>query len=1166
MRLKSIKLAGFKSFVDPTKVPLPSNLIAIVGPNGCGKSNIIDAIRWVMGETSAKHLRGDSMTDVIFNGSSARKPVGQAQVELIFDNSDATLGGEYAKYSEISIKRQVTRDAQSTYFLNNTRCRRRDITGIFQGTGLGSRSYSIIAQDTISRLIEAKPEDLRVYLEEAAGISKYKERRRETENRIRHTRENLERLTDIRDELQKQLERLDRQAKAAAKYKEFREEERRYKSQLLALKWQAVQKEFEEYSHKIKTQEVKFEALNADITNLSSEHTTQRELLHSLNESFESVQTHYYQVGAEIARMEEAIQHQKSRRQQLTDDLQQVDARLQTAKSHAQDDQQNYDRIKAESTTLQPQVETINESLSENESTLKEHEHQYSSWQEEWESFNRTLADTSKQIDVEQTRITQFNQNLSALIEREQKLIHEQESHSEQEHHQILATLSEEVQQIDSEKQTLIGSLENEQQQLQLYRDKNRELNQQLDQLRRQFQEQHGRRASLEALQETALGKGEGEVSEWLTDNHLQEAKRFAELIEVDAGWESAVELAIGHLLQAVCVDNLKDLKPMLANFPTANMTFIQSTTSQMTSATLKSLADVVKVPAGYENLLNTIFIADTLDIAMEQLPQLQSHQSIITRDGLLLTPQSLTIINEQDATAGVIKRQKDLQELDERLQNQEQEIRALEATLNETSAKIESAESNIQTIQETLTQLSKRHSEANSKYQIVQAEIQQLQQRHAEIQNELSELKERKQSTQSQLTQAENILRDSQANMENYNSKQNALITQRQTLQDQLETLRDTIHQQRQQAQQLMIRWQTATTQLESLESSISRQQTNIAELEQQRDGLKIALDKDHDPEQIKGKLDQKLHEHAELDKEVITARQSRDEAETKLQEIEQTKARTEESARAIEHSTHQMQMEAEGFRVRATTFEEQLKETEHDINVVINELPADADVKVWDEQCTKIANKISRLGPINLAAIDEYETESERKTYLDAQHEDLTEALTTLENAIQKIDRETRTRFKETFETVNTTFKKLFPRLFGGGSAYLELIGEDVLDCGVSVMARPPGKRNSTIHLLSGGEKAMTAVALVFSIFTLNPSPFCLLDEVDAPLDDANVGRFTQMVREMSAKTQFLIITHNKVTMELAEALTGVTMHEPGVSRLVAVDVDEAVSLAEA
>lgn len=1168
MRLKSIKLAGFKSFVDPTKVPLPSNLIAIVGPNGCGKSNIIDAIRWVMGETSAKTLRGDSMTDVIFNGSSARKPVGQAQVELIFDNSDASLGGEYAKYSEIGIKRVVTRDGQSQYFLNNTRCRRRDITGIFLGTGLGSRSYSIIAQDTISRIIEAKPEDLRIYLEEAAGISKYKERRRETETRIRHTRENLERLTDIREELHKQLERLDRQAKAAAKYKEFRGQERLLKAQLLAIKWQDIQTEYERYKSKIQQQEVKHEALNAEISQFAREHAAQREAVHSLTEEFETVQTEFYQVGAEIARLEEAIQHQKTRRQQLTDDLQQAENQLQTVNNHLALDQQQFEQVQTESQELKPQVDEMTTSLENNEQSLHLEESQYQEWQQEWEAFNKSMAETSKQVDVEQTRISQIEQVLGNLSERENKLMAEQQGQEQHQHQQSLLSLNDEIQTLTAHKQSLTDKLTQQQQSLLAARETSRELDLQLDQSRSQYQECRGRRASLQALQQAALGKDEEAVNTWLEQQHLQGAKRLAELVNVEAGWEHAVEIALSHCLQAVCVDDLSQLKQALATFPAANMTFVQSTVATAGDCPhgLRRITEVVKTNDKFQGLLANIFVCEDVDAAFATLSQLKDYHVIISKDGLLLTKQSLTLTKELDAKAGVIQRQKELQELSTELTRFEAAVNDGELALAESKQHIQNMENDIQMTQEAIGQATKTLAEINSKYQVTQGQIEHLQRRHAELNAELADISESKQKHLQQLTQAQTVLTDSKSQLETFQLQQNERLQRRDQIQSQLESLRATIYQQRQETQQYMIRWQTANTQIEALGSSINRQSESKRQLEQQREALKLALSSDANPDHLTSQLDERLHLHAKLDKLVLERRHTRDAAETKLHEIEKSKANSEESAHAIEQHANQMRMEAEGFRVRANTYEEQLTETQYELADVIKELPEQAEQGAWQEQCDKIANKIARLGPINLAAIDEYDTEQERKNYLDAQHADLEEALTTLENAMQKIDRETRTRFKETYETVNTSFKQLFPRLFGGGSAYMELIGDDVLSCGVGVMARPPGKRNSHIHLLSGGEKAMTAVALVFSIFRLNPSPFCLLDEVDAPLDDANVGRFTELVREMSANTQFLIITHNKLTMELAESLTGVTMHEPGVSRLVAVDVDEAISLAEA
>jgi chromosome segregation protein len=1169
MRLKSIKLAGFKSFVDPTKVPLPSNLIAVVGPNGCGKSNIIDAIRWVMGESSAKHLRGDSMADVIFNGSSSRKPVGQAHVELLFDNSDASLGGEYAQYSEISIKRLVTRDGHSSYFLNNTRCRRRDITGIFHGTGLGARSYSIIAQDTISRLIEAKPEEFRVYLEEAAGISKYKDRRRETENRIRHTRENLARLSDIRDELQKHLERLDRQAKAAAKYQQHRVQERLLKAQLLVLKWQAVEQELSQQQATINEQELKQEALNAEMATLVRQHTQAREQVHELTEQFETQQTHYYQVGAELARLEEAMAHQKSRRQQLVADTERVSKQLEVAQQHVRADESQYQQAQTQAEQLRPEVDSITTLLQQNEAKLKQHESDYEAWQQAWDDFNRDAAETHKTIEVEQTRVGQLQQTLSTLTEREAKLTAEQQTQDQYAQQQALAELSERRQLIDEQHKQLQATLTTAQQELQQLRLNSTDVTQALDQVRGQYQEHRGRRASLEALQQAALGKGEAAVNQWLERQHLAAAKRFAELITVSPGWERAVEIALSHSLQAICIDDLAQLTSAVDTFPAATLKFIQTAPLIALAGDalgLQPLASVAQVATGYEGLLQNLFICENSDTAFAALPNLQPQQGIITKQGLLLTRESLTVTNEQDVQAGVITRQQEIAELEGDLTRCKTQVSDLEHALMQAKAQIQDAEEAIQTHQQALAEVAKQQAEQASQQRVIAAEIQQKQAQQVRLGQELNELQQRFQHAQQQLEHAQLVLVDAQAKLTPFTEQQAELLRRKLALQQHIEALRNTITQQRQQAQQQLMRWQTANTQIESLTASLARQTESMQQLQTQHDSLVLALNSLANPEELNQQLEQKLNQHNALDDKVSVMRDKRHQAETKLQALEKSKAECADMSQALSDGVQQVRMVAEGLRVRASTFEEQLIETQHTLTEVKAELPAEANLTEWEAECERIGNKISRLGPINLAAIDEYATESERKQYLDQQNDDLVEALTTLENVIQKIDTETRSRFKETFDAVNQTFQQLFPRLFGGGKAYLELIGDNILDCGVSVMARPPGKRNSSIHLLSGGEKAMTAVALVFSIFKLNPSPFCLLDEVDAPLDDANVERFTQLVKEMSVQTQFIIITHNKVTMELAEHLTGVTMYEPGVSRLVAVDVEEAITMAEA
>ena len=1167
MRLKSIKLAGFKSFVDPTTLPLPKNLIAVVGPNGCGKSNVIDAVRWVMGESSAKNLRGEAMTDVIFSGSSSRKPVGQAFVELLFDNSDATIGGEYGTYAEIAVKRLVTREGQSQYFLNGVRCRRRDITGIFLGTGLGPRSYSIIQQDTISRMIEAKPEEVRVFIEEAAGISKYKERRRETENRMRHTRENLERLNDIREELGKQLERLDRQAKAAEKYKTFREKERLVKAQWLALRWQELHKNLKVQDESIQQETVSLEAHNAEITQYALQHTEQREILQSKNDTFESVQNTYYKLSSDIARLEEALQHQQTRRQQLVQDLEGVQEEQNTADTHLQQDIKQEKNLQEQVSVLEPKLETLRGIISELEADLQKEETAYAQWQENWDAFNKKASEISRQAEREQARIHNAEYQQQALFEREKKLSLENQELNLDIHRTALETIAAEKQGLDNTLQGLDQALETAREAIASQREIQKNTQHTLHESQGAYQKLKGRQASLEALQEAALGKDDAAVNAWLEKESLDRVPRLAEVIKVDEAWEPAVEAYLGVSLQALCIPSFAALKEK--SLPAADLTFYttQSFSSSSSPALGKRLSDFVQTDIeGLKALFENVYTVESLEAAYALLPELSAEHTVVTPEGLCLSRHCLQVHAKDDKTSGVIGRQNALESIGKNLTENEKALSDMESKLAETVNRLQALEEEKQSVERERSDTQQEMADCSAKEKYHTGQLEQMQKRLNAIEKELEEIQNEKGRCQEQLASAETAWKAATQAMEENDAQRDTHVAHRESSQQRVSAFREKLHSQREYAQRCQLQWQTMTTQCTALEENITRQKEVLVGIRQRFSGLQLALSNDNEPDRLQQELDAKLIQHASQEGEMHSARKQRDDAEQRLQTIEEKREKATQLAHAVEQNINDLKMSSEGSRVRAKTLEEQIIEDGQRLQEVLSDLPEEAECAAWEAELETLHQRIQRLGAINLAAIDEYKTESERKTYLDAQHEDLSEALSTLENAIEKIDKETKARFRETFDEINGHFKRLFPRLFGGGSASLELTDHDLLTTGILVVAQPPGKRNTSIHLLSGGEKAMTAVALVFSIFQLNPSPFCLLDEVDAPLDDSNVTRFCNMVKEMSIDTQFLFITHNKLTMELADTLTGVTMHEPGVSRLVSVDMDEAVSMAEA
>lgn len=1166
MRLKSIKLAGFKSFVDPTTVNFPSNLCSVVGPNGCGKSNIIDAVRWVMGESSAKNLRGESMTDVIFNGSGGRKPVGQASIELIFDNSDATITGEYAGFNEISIKRKVTREAQNFYYLNGSKCRRRDITDIFLGTGLGPRSYAIIEQGMISKLIEAKPEELRVFIEEAAGISKYKERRRDTENRMRRTHENLERLTDIREELERQLLRLERQAQAAEKYTEFKKEERQLKADLQALRYQKLKVQADQKQNTIRDLELSVEAgvteqvkFDAQIEKFRSEHT-------DFGDAFNEVQGRFYSIGADIARIEQTIQHAQERERQLKVDLEQTERDCREAEEHLANDTHKAEGWEAELLEIEPDLGTIKETEELSAAMLLESEEAMQHWQQEWDQFNQTAAEPRQQAEVQQSRIKYLDQVQQRLLDRIRKLESERENLVVGDVEEDIEILEEELGALDLQIEEKAEAAQQVAEEITELRERQQKLTDERDQYRSELQTSKGRFASLEALHQAAMGESGGAVSEWLETQGLAGNKRLAENLDVETGWEKAAEVVLGSSLQAVCVDSSLDtFSDLLNDLTGGELLLIEPNAGADYVGGAETLASKIKsshLPAG---ILAGVLVAEDLTAAMAMRSSLTAEQSIVTKDGLWLSKNWLRVIKASDANDGIIARKQEMETLRESLDVLEEKIETITEELESVKLQLSDKETQRDSLRSESEQIQRSHGETRAQLSAKRAKVEQVLEGRERTDRDIKEAKEQLSAESENLVEARAILEEAILAMETDTEKRESLLSQRDDIRSKLDNARQQARHDRDRAHELAMRAQSVKTQLESIKQGIQRLQDQMQRMQERRETLRMALEENRDPvEENKLELEALLEKRVAVEEELNRARQALETVETSLRDVEKQRHQVEQQIAELRMRLESSRLEAQTFTVKSENLRQQLLDDDFDLENVLANLDESLTEENLEQELERIANRISRLGAINLAAIEEYKIESERKLYLDSQNEDLREALETLENAIKKIDRETRTRFKETFDQVNSGLQELFPKVFGGGHAYLELTGEDMLDTGIAIMARPPGKKNSTIHLLSGGEKALTAIALVFSIFRLNPAPFCMLDEVDAPLDDANVGRYARMVEEMSKQVQFIYITHNKIAMEMAHQLLGVTMHEPGVSRMVTVDVDEAAELA--
>ncbi|MFY0640176.1 MAG: chromosome segregation protein SMC [Bermanella sp.] len=1162
MRLKSIKLAGFKSFVDPTKIPFPTNLTCIVGPNGCGKSNTIDAVRWVMGESSAKNLRGDAMTDVIFNGSTGRKPVGQASIELVFDNSEGKLQGEYAQYSEISLKRKVTRDGQSIYYLNGTKCRRRDVTDLFLGTGLGPRSYAIIEQGMISKLIESKPEELRVYIEEAAGISKYKERRRETENRIRRTAENLERLSDIREELERQIGRLQRQAEAAEKYKNYKEDERQTRAQLFAMRWRNMDTELAQINQVIAEQELALEQVLTVQVQDESQVEEKRILLVDLTDDFEKIQAQFYELGGNLGRLEQSIQFQSQRSLQLNSDLQEINESKTLIAQQEEDDALALEALDEQLMELEPENELMMAQEETSQETLMQAEEAMQNWQLSWDSFNEKSAEPQRIAEVSKTQIQNFEQNITRIQQRIERLQRELESlQIGDEAEEQLALLDEQL----SEKELQFEQQQQDsaqyQQQVEDAREQQQALSQKLNESRSQLQSVMGRKASLEALQQAALGT-DGESGRWLQSQQLHNNKRLADELTVENGWEQAVETVLAEQLQAVVVPSIDQYAQRLLQLNQGQMTLVEAQSSA--DAQAGSLAN--KVNGAKLPWLNDVLCADDLTSALQMRANLQGNQSIITPDGIWLGANWIRVKRSGDDQSGVLARKQELEELIAKEDDLDALVEELDADLESTSLRINTLEQQRNNAQREVNHAAQQLSDHKSTIHAEKVRLEQQVGRRNQLLGEINEQKESKELEQENLEEARLQWQTALQDMEHYTQEREQLLEKRDACREQLDHIRQQARHQKDQAHQQQLKVQTFQHQRQSLMDAISRHEQDKQKLLEREQQILEQQDQGDSPvEELKAQYEEMMQQRLDVDELMKASRSKKELIENEIREVEQNRQQLEQKAQGVRSQLEQSRMQYQTIHTRRGGIEEQLAEYEVELDDVLEQLAEDANIEACQLQLEQIQQRITRLGAINLAAIDEYKTQSERKEYLDKQNADLEKALETLENAIRKIDKETRTRFKETFDKVNAGLKELFPKVFGGGHAYLELTGDDLLDTGVAIMARPPGKKNSTIHLLSGGEKALTAIALVFSIFRLKPAPFCMLDEVDAPLDDANVGRYARLVEAMSEQVQFIYISHNKIAMEMAKQLMGVTMHEPGVSRIVSVNMEEAVELTE-
>ena len=1174
MRLSHIKLAGFKTFVDPTVIPVPSDLVGVVGPNGCGKSNVIDAVRWVLGESKASALRGESMQDVIFNGSAERKPVGRASVELVFDNSLGKAGGQWSDYAEISIKRVLLRDGDSTYYMNNIHVRRRDIADVFLGTGIGSRGYAIIEQGMISRIIEAKPEELRVFLEEAAGVSKYRERRRETELRLRDTRENLLRIDDICQELEKQLQHLEEQAEVAGKFKDMQ-------SQLSAahnLLWLARKQEAA--THRLRREkevqrlELELEAETSCLRETENRLEEGRAKHYAASDSLHEGQGELYAANAEVARIEQQVQHLRENQQRIEQQITVARNQIKHYEEQMESSTESLDQWCRELEKANLNFEGSKEKTAAENEKLPQTETAFRLCQEKLREVQRSLLLTDQARQLEESHRTHAEKSLQQLESRREKLLEEKEALPQPDDLE-LSRLQRETKSTAVELKSKQDSLAQTEEQLLKTEEIKRVITHETQMLEQQVTKIEARSSALERLQHR-LEDNEG-LSEWLAKYKLDALPRLWQNIQIDKGWEDALESALRERLNSSSLERLEIVKDWIEDSPPGKWTLFEAGVSaeqQLNDETLhgkedwKSLewyltCENTGIKSVLKEWLRGIFVVESIQDGLLQRTKLAPGEMLVTREGHFFTQHSLTYYAPDSQLHGVLARQREITQI-------KTDAEELGASLTKQKSRLVIVEEDCNKLGALISQLRIDSEEFQQQHHDLQMQVlkltqlaEQSGQRGDQILVELTGVKQQidvegsqKQSSEKKLAEYQDQVLVLQGRVKKEKKEEEAA---EQTLNNQRQFVQNVVKE----MQEAEFYEKTCQNKIVEIENTILGINESFAELRTSLEKLESEQDS-FDESALNSQLQEWLALREQRELFLKTARSILEDAAKELQEIEQERIASEQKLHPLRESISQARLKEQEAHIVENQFDERLKEAGADEEELLQVLGKTRPSRIQSD-IDQLNTEIESLGAVNLASLEELHTSQERKIYLDSQFKDLQEAVETLENAIRRIDRETRERLLETFEKVNGYLDDMFPTLFGGGKAKLVLSGEEILDSGVQINAHPPGKKNSSIHLLSGGEKALTALALVFSLFKLNPAPFCLLDEVDAPLDDSNTERFCDLLRKMSDQTQFVFVSHNKITMELAQQLIGVTMQEQGVSRIVAVDIEEAVKLSE-
>jgi len=1162
LRLTHLKLAGFKSFVDPTTIHLHGQRVGVVGPNGCGKSNVMESVRWVLGESSAKELRADAMDAVIFNGSSNRKPISRASVELVFDNSLGGASGEWSQYAEISVKRVIEREKGSNYYINNTAVRRRDVADLFLGTGLGGRAYAIIGQNTISRIVEAKPEELRVYLEEAAGISKYKERRRETELRLRDTRENLTRVEDICRELQKQITKLESQAVVTQQYHALVAALKLAEGQLWLLKKRDASRDWEKTKAQVDKLVNALEAQTAELRKSEAELEKSRQAHYAASEGINTAQAAYYEANAAVSDLENQVKQNADARERMAQQLAQLAQSIERNASASAEYTQNLGQLNAEleAATLktlesQAALDALKQTLPEKALALKTATELAQKSQQIFAEANQRIQiernnvqHLSQSIAENEQRIQRFSKDLANLVFPDESQLKTSENALKQAA-EVMAAIEASVQKLRADESALQAEIS--------------QLRDQQNQTQRALHQAEAEIHSLQKLQQSV--NAEGKLGDWLNSKGLKNNARLWQKIKIDESWSVALEAVLGAKLNALISDN----KHLDARPPAAlvlGYRAFSSNSSGNKNAALTPLVSVIKecdadLKPILEDWLAGAYLLASGD-AEKAVKQLNVGETLVNQQGDIYSRHSVSYHGENSSLHGVLERQQQLEKLQKNLPDLQQNVHKLSDALTSADTSLHAARQQQQHENNQLKTATSLHYQQ----QLELARLQQAQhtarERETSIKVEIESAKARIGQLVADKTAKDAALQAVSVQIPTLDKAREGDALAQQSAERAYVELGDAVQSAETKHQEIQFNLKLITNNINVLNNKINvnseEKSTFLLRQKEAEEALKITP-----METLKANLAEAINTKQAREAALAEARNHLAAAETQMLALERTRMQNEQQLHPMRDNLEQSRLNEQEARLHFEQCQAGLLENGHNEQELAAGLAENTKTTELVRKTGQLQQDITELGAVNLAAIQELATETERKTYLDSQMLDLAQATATLEDAIHKIDRETRDKLMQTFNTANQHFAELFATLFGGGQAKLELLGDEILDTGLHVFAQPPGKKNTTIQLLSGGEKALTALALVFALFRLNPAPFCLMDEVDAPLDDSNTERFCNMVKKMAEKTQFLFVSHNKITMEMAQQLIGVTMQESGVSRIVDVDIDAAIQM---